>query len=46
MQSVTNSWFSVQLHLPTTVVYHQGDWRKFGNTNEDIKNGIWNAWNE
>lgn len=46
MQSVTNSWFSVQLHLPTTVVYHQGDWRKFGSTNEDIKNGIWDAWNE
>ena len=47
MNNVSNSWFSVsEFHLPTTVIYHQGDWRKFGNTNEDIKNGIWNAWNE
>lgn len=46
MQNVSNSWFSVQLQLPTTVVYHQGDWKKFGNTNEDIKNGIWDAWNQ
>lgn len=47
MNNVSNSWFSVsEFHLPTTVIYHQGDWRKFGNTNEDIKNGIWDAWNE
>lgn len=46
MSGVSNSWFSVQVHLPTTVVYHQGDWRKYGSTNEEIKNGIWNAWNE
>lgn len=46
MMSVSNSWFSVQIQLPTTVVYHQGDWRGFGDTNESIKQGIWDAWNQ
>lgn len=45
MRSVSNSWFSVQLHLPETVVYHEGDWRGYGPTNVEIKQGIWNAWN-
>ena len=37
MRSVSNSWFSVQLHLPETVVYHEGDWRGYGPTNVEIK---------
>lgn len=47
MNNVSNSWFSVsEFHLPTTVVYQQGAWRNFGDTNEQIKKGIWNAWNK
>lgn len=47
MNNVSNSWFSVsEFHLPTTVVYQQGAWRNFGTTNEQIKRGIWDAWNK
>ena len=46
MKGASNSWFSVQVHLPKTVVYHVGDWRNFGSSNEEIKTGIWDAWNQ
>lgn len=47
MNNVSNSWFSVsEFHLPTTVVYQYGAWRNFGTTNEQIKRGIWDAWNK
>lgn len=45
MQSVNNPWISAYVNLPETVVY-EGDWRQFGTTNEEIKTGIWGAWNE
>ena len=40
------SWVSVRIKLPTTVVYHQGDWKNFGDTNEKIKWGIYHKWEE
>jgi len=35
--SEMKTWVSVRVHLPHTVLYHPGDWRTFGSTNEEIK---------
>lgn len=40
------TWFSVYVKLPTTVEYHEGDWKTFGETNEEIKTGIYKKWEE
>lgn len=40
------TWFSVYVKLPTTVKYHEGDWKTFGETNEEIKNKIYKKWEE
>ena len=40
------TWVSVRVYLPKTVLYHPGDWTKFGDSNESIKNGIYHMWEE
>ena len=40
------SWVSVRVKLPTTVLYHPGDWTSLGSTNEEIKQGIYHKWKE
>lgn len=44
--SEMKTWVSVRVHLPHTVLYHPGDWRTFGSTNEEIKQGIYQKWEE
>lgn len=39
-------WFAVSVHLPDTVVYHPGDWRSFGQGDQNIKEGIYKKWDE
>lgn len=42
------TWFSVYVNLPKTVVYKNepGRWEGLGETNEEIKKGIWEKWEE
>lgn len=42
------SWFSVKVHLPTTIVYNPGDWQKFSTEKRGhaVIDGIYNAWDE
>ena len=39
-------FFSVSVSLPETVVYHPGDWHKFGKGDENIKNQLYAKWQE
>lgn len=45
-KNTMKTWFSVYVNLPKTVVYKNepGRWESLGDTNESIKQGIWDQW--
>ena len=47
-KNTMRTWFSVYVRLPKTVVYKNepGRWSGLGDTNEEIKRGIWRKWEE